>query len=144
MSNEDLYKGFPTEKQAAYEDWLVATYGEDLRGDVEASSKAYAARSQAEKDAAMAELRELELGLAGSLVHGVPPGAEALDGLLSRHRAWVAAMWGRDCSPEAYVGLADLYGAHPDFRTRYETIAEGLTDYLTAAMKAYAARQQAG
>ena len=52
-------------------------------------------------------------------------------------------MWGRDCSPDAYAGLAGLYLSHPDFRKRYETIGEGFTDYLAAAMKAHAARQRA-
>lgn len=38
------------------------------------------------------------------------------------------------------ASLADLYLSHPDFRTRYDTIAVGFTDYLTAGMKAHAGR----
>jgi hypothetical protein len=52
-------------------------------------------------------------------------------------------MWGKPCPPQAYVGLADLYLAHPDFVKRYETIEPGFADYLTTAMKAHAAREQA-
>ncbi len=49
-------------------------------------------------------------------------------------------MWDKPCSPASYSGLADLYLSHPDFRARYEAIAPGFTEYLTAAMKAYATR----
>ncbi len=72
---------------------------------------------------------------------GLASDAAALDNLLSRHRAWVASMWGRECSRQAYAGLADLYLSHPDFKKRYETIAAGFAEYLAAAMKAHAARQ---
>jgi hypothetical protein len=36
--------------------------------------------------------------------------------------------------------MADMYLAHPDFRTRFDKRGEGFTDWLTMAMKAYAAR----
>ena len=67
--------------------------------------------------------------------------SESLDLLLDRHRAWVAFMWDRPCSAEAYAGLADLYLSHQDFEDRYERIEPGFAAYLTDAMKAYAARQ---
>ena len=50
-------------------------------------------------------------------------------------------MWNKACPPEAYSGLADLYLTHPDFRTKFDGDGgEGFTEWLTAAMKAYAAR----
>jgi hypothetical protein len=36
--------------------------------------------------------------------------------------------------------MADLYSSHPDFRDRYEAHGAGFTDWLTTAMKGYAAR----
>ena len=141
MRNEDLYKGFSPEKQADYEDWLVAEHGEGMRQAIDTSKQHFATLSEADRDRSMAELQELETALADQMKSGLPPDAAALDGLLTRHRAWVASMWGRECSPEAYAGLADLYLSHPDFEKRYETIAEGFAEYLSAAMKAHAARQ---
>lgn len=52
-------------------------------------------------------------------------------------------MSGRACRLEAFAGLADLHLSHPDFVTRYETIAEGFSDWHGAAMKAWAKRQAA-
>ncbi len=79
----------------------------------------------------------MEEALAGALRNGVDPGSEGVDVLLRRHRAWVAAMWGRPCAPQL-TGLADLYLSHPDFVARYERIETGFAEYLAKAMKLHA------
>ncbi|MCP8883412.1 MerR family transcriptional regulator [Devosia sp. XJ19-1] len=141
MDDKDLYSGVVSaEKQAVYEAWLVDRYGPDMETDIEASRKAATAMSDAERAAWMAELKTIEEGLAEGLRQGLPPQAAALDPMIERHRSWVARSWGRECSPEAYAGLADIY-EHPDFRKRYEAIAPGFAGYLVSAMKAWARRQ---
>lgn len=140
MTNADLYKGFSPEKQAEYEAWLIERYGERIRENVERSRKAVEKMTETERDAQMQELKSLEQGLAEGLRRGVAPESSALNPLLERHRAWVGQMWGRPCTREAYGGLADVYLSHPDFVKRYETIEKGFTGYLTAAMKAHAAK----
>lgn len=141
MKTKDLYKGFSKEKQDEYEDWLVEKYGPDMRARIDAGKKAYADANEAQRAGMMRDLEEIETGLAAAMKDGTAADSSALDPLLQRHSSWVGAMWNRPCPPDAYAGLADLYLSHPDFRTRFETIADGLTDWLTAAMKAYAARQ---
>lgn len=144
VANADLYKGFSAEKQAGYEAWLIERYGEPMRAGIETAKKAYARLSPAEQKAFMEtqgrELQELEEALAGALRNGVDPASDAVDLLITRHRAWVAAMWGRPCSLNSYAGLADLYLAHPDFVARYERIEKGFTEYLTSAMKLHASK----
>jgi hypothetical protein len=137
MSNADLYRGFSAERQAEYEAWLVGRYGEPTRASIAASRAAHAQMTDANRAQLMEELKSLEQALAEGLRRGMPPDAEAVGGLIGSHRAWVATMWGKDCPSAAYQGLADLYLAHPDFRTRYEAIAPGFTDWLVAAMKAH-------
>lgn len=140
MSTADLYKGFSAEKQAECEAWLVERYGGDMAERIDTSRKARAKMSEADMQAAIEELRDIEEALAEGLRRGVDPESGAVEGPLARHRAWVARAWGRACEPAAYAGLADLYLSHPDFRTRFETLAPGFTDWLAAAMKAHAAR----
>lgn len=134
MSHADLYKGFSAEKQSEYEAWLIARYGPSMRDAI-----ARAGQSSA-KDAAMEELRMLEEALSEGMRRGLDPAAEAIQGLIARHRAWVGGMWGQICTPKAYAGLADLYLSHPDFVARYERIAHGFSAFLTDAMKAHAQR----
>ena len=144
MANADLYKGFSPEKQAGYEAWLIERYGEPMRVGVEQAKMHHAKLSGGGQKAALEalgkELQEVEEGLAEALRNGVDPASDAVDLLIVRHRAWVAAMWGRPCPAEAYAGLADLYLAHPDFVARYEHIETGFTAYLTSAMKLHATK----
>ena len=140
MKHADLYKGFSPEKQAAYEAELVDRFGGDTRRRIDESAAKFKDLSQADQQRRGAELADLEAAVAESLRRGEAAGSETLEPLIARHRAWVAAMWGRDCPSNAYAGLADLYTSHPDFRARYETLQPGLTDYLAEAMKAHAAR----
>jgi Predicted transcriptional regulators len=141
MQESQLYAGIVSpERQAEYEAWLVEHYGSAMEERIERSRKDMAAMSEAERQAWMAELKAIEDGLAEGLRRGLPPQAAALDPMLERHRRWVGRSWGRDCTPEAYANLADIY-RHPDFRARYEAIEPGFADYLVAAMKAWARRQ---
>jgi DNA-binding transcriptional MerR regulator len=144
MASADLYKGFSPEKQAGYEAWLIERYGEPMRQGIESAKAAQARMSPAERQAFQEtqgkELQELEAALAGALRNGVDPGSDGVDLLISRHRAWVSAMWGRPCPVERYSGLADLYLAHPDFVARYERIEKGFAEYLVSAMKLHAAK----
>lgn len=140
MRNAELYKGISPQKQAEYEAWLIERYGGDLPERIAVSKKKYEALSEAEKKALMDELAEVELAWADAMKNGIPADSKALDPLLKRHRAWVAAMWDKPCPPGAYHGLADLHLSHPDFVDRYEAIAEGFSEYHAEAMKAYAAR----
>lgn len=140
MKNADLYKGFSAERQAEYDAWLIERYGDGMKASIERSKTAMANMSEAEQAAVMHELHDLEQALAEGLRRGVDPASGAIDGLIARHRAWVAQAWDRPCTAEAYAGLADLYLSHPDFVSRYETIERGFAQYLTTAMKAHAAK----
>ena len=142
MVNADLYKGFSPEKQAGYEDWLIEKYGAPMRTGIARVRKSWAKRSAAERkeflEASGRELYEVEQSLVGALRNGVDPDSDVVDQLIDRHRAWVAMMWDRPCSPSSYSGLADLYLAHPDFVARYEAMEKGFAEYLAGAMKLHA------
>lgn len=140
MDDKELYEGFSPEKQAEYEDWLVERYGGDMRQRIEDSKAKVAALGPDDMAERMAEGEAASLALADAFKAGAAPDDPANDPLLARHHAWIAAMWDKACPAEAYAGLADLYLEHPDFRANFDQNGAGFTDWLTAAMKAYAAR----
>jgi MerR family transcriptional regulator, thiopeptide resistance regulator len=140
MTAADLYSGVVSEeKQAEYEAWLVEKYGPEMERQL-AASRGTDGGQENGLAPRMAELKEIEEALAEGFRRGVPPQAAALEPAIARHCDWVAVSWGRECTPQAYAGLADIY-EHPDFRARYEAIEPGLTDYLTTAMRSWASRQ---
>lgn len=134
MSNAELYEGIRPEKQAEHEAWLIGRYGEGMGAEI-ARSRAHVSGGAPER---MRELHNGEQALAERMRAGVAADAAEVRPLVERHRAWVGSMWGRDCSPEAHVGLADLYEEHPDFRARYEALEPGFTEWLAAAIRAAA------
>lgn len=141
MQENELYSGFlMPEKQAEYEAWLVERFGGEVEEQIAQGKKAMSERRGAELEAMMAELRRVEEALAEGLRRDVPPQAAALDPAIEAHRRWVGAAWGRECTVEAYAGLADVY-EHPEFRTRYEAIEPGFAEFLVTAMRAWARRQ---
>ena len=140
MDDEDLYRGFAPAKQAEYEEWLVENYGDSMREGIEASKAHWGTAGPGAMKAAVEEGQAAEAELAERFLAGAAPGSAELAPLFDRHRAWVSQMWDRECARDGYAGMADMYLAHPDFRTYFDRRGEGFTDWLTTAMKAYAAR----
>jgi DNA-binding transcriptional MerR regulator len=140
MTNEDLYKGFSAEKQTGYEAWLIEQHGAPMEASIAQAKTALASVAKPERTAMLSDLQQIEEALADALQRGADPASDHVDGLVLRHRAWVARMWGKPCTLDAYAGLADLYLSHADFVKRYELIAPGFAIYLAAAMKAHAVR----
>jgi DNA-binding transcriptional MerR regulator len=133
-----LYSGFSAAKQAEYEAQLVQRFGQPMRESIEKSRHHVDAMGKEGLAARIHELAEVEAALAEHCRRQTAAGDPSLTALLVRHRSWVSGMWGKPCPAWRYAGLADLYESHPDFRSRYETLAPGLSDYLPAVMRAYA------
>lgn len=133
MTLERLYEPFAAETQAGHEAWLVEAYGPEMARPI-ATSKAALPATPAGMSERLDALPEIEAALVAAFEAGSDPG----NADLAAHRAWVSEMWGRPCTPEAHAGLADLYFSHPDFIARYEALAPGFSQWLTAATKAAA------
>lgn len=142
LKAQDLYKPFPSEKQAACEDWLIERYGPEMADSIR-TSKAHLKGAPEGMDAKiaakMAELKEID----DDLVTAFQEGLAEVAPLFERHRDWVASMWGKPCPPAAYAGLAELYESHPDFVARFEAMAPRFSGWLVAGMKAHAANLEA-
>ena len=140
MTDKDLYHGFAPEKQAEYEEYLIDRLGERAREGIEASKAHWGKLRKEDMQAALEEGGMAEMVLVERFRSGDAIDAPGVAPALDRHRAWVSRMWARECPPQTYGSMADLYSSHPDFRARYEAHGEGFTDWLAEAMRAYAAR----
>ncbi|MFG5382155.1 MerR family transcriptional regulator [Yoonia sp. R2-816] len=138
MPDIDLYTPFDAAKQTAYEDWLITTYGLQMATDI-ATSKAVVDAMPEGIAGAMSTLAEIEARLVTHFKAGIAPGDAGLRADLDAHRALMGQLWGKECAPEAYADLGELYLSHPDFVARYERLAERFSTWLPAAMQAYAA-----
>jgi DNA-binding transcriptional MerR regulator len=140
MDDNERFQGFSPEKQAEHEDWMVNKLGEAARGAIQQSRERFAALSPDEQRAALDEGGAAENDLVAHYRAGLEPDDFTVDPAIARHHAWVQRMWGQKGTPLAYAALGDLYTSHPGYLERYEKRGEGFTEWLAAAMKAYAGR----
>ena len=138
MNDKELYRGFSPERQAEFEAWLIDRYGEGIRRSMAQSKAAMKDWSKADREAFGAEFDAIERDLGQALANGLPADCEGVRGVLRRHHDWVARGWAETPNAAAYRGLADLYESSPDFRSRYEAVQPGLSEYLAEAMKRFA------
>ncbi len=141
MTDEDLYRPFPKDRQAAYESWLIENGGPDMRERI-AASKAAIAELPEGIEGAMDRLRDIESRLVAAQRTGAEPQSSDLFDILEEHRQLMGRLWGDECTAEGYSGLADLYRTHPDFVARYEQLENGFSEWLPAAMKAHAGKRK--
>jgi MerR family transcriptional regulator, thiopeptide resistance regulator len=105
----------------------------------EQSRRRAAEYTKADWLAIKAESAEVVEGFAAAFSAGAPAGGEEAMEVAERHRQQISR-WFYDCSYEIHKGLGDMYVADPRFAANYETVAEGLSQYIRDAIHANAAR----
>jgi DNA-binding transcriptional MerR regulator len=138
MDDKGIYKGFPPEKQAEYEAWLVDRYGDGMRERIEESKRKLATIPSAEIEAMGQEGKSVEDDLVKAFGQALPADSAAVQALMKRHHAWVSHAWSRPAPAEAFANLGRMYLDHPDMKARYEGKAAGLTEWLAEAMRVFA------
>lgn len=89
------------------------------------------------------EAASIEAEFAALLRAGEEPTSAAARALAERHRQHIER-WFYDCPPEMHRGLGELYVADDRFAQHYESIAAGLAQYVSAAVRANAEHPSAG
>jgi len=140
VNEKAMFKGFDPETQARHESWLADRYGEGIRTQIDDTKARMKDWGQSDYDALQAEVEDIEAGIAQAMLQGLPADSESVGRVIGRLHAWVARSWKQPPTAEAFKGLGRLYQDNPEFRARYEARASGLTDYLAAAMDAFADR----
>lgn len=138
MDEKAMWKGFDPAKQAERETWLIEQFGEGVRPAIEASKARLAELTKGEFESLIADVEAIEAEIAAAMRAGLPAASASVQAAIRRHHAWVGRSWNADPDAGRYMGLAGMYGDHPEFRARYEERAAGLTEYLQAAMRSFA------
>lgn len=114
-------------------------------GDTEAyrqSQSRTASYSDADWAEIKAEMESIEADFAASMLGGVPADADEAIELAERARQHIDQRY-YTCSHVMHATLADMYTGDERFRSHYEDRAEGLAEYVAAAIKANAAKHAA-
>ncbi len=138
VKEQGMFKGFDPMKQAEHEAWLIARYGEGVRPRIDQANDRIRKMKPGEFAAGAAEFDAVESEMVAAMTTGLPAASEAVRAIVRRLHIWVGKSWGQLPSHEWFCTLAAMYQENPDFRSRYEGRAKGLTDYMAAAMTAFA------
>lgn len=137
MDDKQLYMGFAPEKQAEHEAWLTDRY-EGAGALIDGSRVKMSRWGKGDYASLQAEIASIETAMVDALRSGLPADSAAILALMERHHAMVARTWPQPPTREAFISLGRMYAEHPDFTARYEALAPGLTEYMGAAIAAYA------
>jgi hypothetical protein len=136
-----MYRGFDPKKQAEREAWLLDRYGPSMQTSLNRVKAAKKNWTQADYDRSQGEWQDILSDYADAFRANAPVDADAAQTVARRHQDWLAHSWAHPVTADGFRGLARLYSEHPDFMAVFETRAPGLTDYVQAAMRAYAVRE---
>jgi DNA-binding transcriptional MerR regulator len=137
MTNDDMLGVFGDFDAAEYAAEAAERWGET--DAYRESARRTASYSKADWERMQAESGEIDRAFVALMEKGAAPESEPVMDLAERHRGHITT-WFYECTPEIHLGLGRMYTADPRFREHYEQIAEGLAEYLAAAIAANAAR----
>src|SRR5689334_21065428 len=133
MEMKELFGGFDPSQ---YEAEVEARWSGEALDESKRRVKGYTAddwkRQQAEQGAIYGEA-------AAAMTRGLDPASPDAMDIAERHRLEIDT-WFYRCSKSMHAGLADMYEADERFRASIDKAGEGLTTFLSAAIRANAAR----
>lgn len=132
---KELFDGFDP---AEYEDEVKERYGEEAH---RLTSERVANYTRADWEAFRNENGTIYSDMFALLQSGEPADSEAAMDVAERHRLSIDR-WFYSCNHQMHAGLADLYEADGRFADSIDKFGDGLTPYLSAAIRANAARQR--
>lgn len=118
------------------------TYGQELRekygdGVVEKHMARVSGMSQQEWTQAAQEEADYKAALSRAAASGDPSGEDAREAV-RLHAAWLAHYWPEGAvTPQAHIGMAEMYVQDPRFAGYYEKVAPGGAAFLEKAVRAY-------
>jgi DNA-binding transcriptional MerR regulator len=133
METRQFFAGFSDEEQAKYEQEATKMYDPEA---VKASNLKWKKAPQQEREAALAEFREIALALAAAMPQGAD--SPAVQALVERWRRSIEYFWVPDL--DQLLGLAELYNEDPRFKANYDSVDPHLAEFLREAIHIYVER----
>lgn len=136
MDDTQLYYGFDSSRQKEYKQYIVHEYGTKAEELLKQSQRKTATWNADEWDSVKKDGDALHTELTLAIDKQLCPYSKEVQAIIERHFALQSRFF--DLTKEVYIGLADLYATHPDFKKFFEAYHPNMIDYLGKAIKHYA------
>ncbi|MCH9755993.1 MAG: MerR family transcriptional regulator [Gammaproteobacteria bacterium] len=135
MRDTEMYEGFDPQKQQEHEKYMLEM-GVISQQQIDESWQKVSDWKKSNWEAFKNEGEVLNQALAQAMLNQLVCESEAVQALVQRHYDWVNHFW--TPTKETYLGLANMYLEHPDYKAFYDKYNPGLTNYLVKAMQYFA------
>jgi hypothetical protein len=136
MSNEELYYGFDSNKQKEYEKYIVKYYGTKGEDLLLESKKRTAKWDDQEWQKVKSEGDLIHKDLAKAMIEGLQPQSVEVQVIIQRHYELQGRFY--ELTKDVYIGLANLYAEHPDFKKYFDAYHPDMIDFIGKAIKHFA------
>jgi DNA-binding transcriptional MerR regulator len=135
MRDTEMYDGFDPQKQQEHEQYMLDT-GVISQQQIDESWQKVAHWRKPNWELFKDEGEQLNRELAAAVKNHLKPNSSEVQTLVQRHYALVSTFW--TPTKATYIGLAQMYLDHPDFRSFYSNYHPDLVEYLVEAMRFFA------
>ena len=139
MSDQNMFQGFSAEKQEQYEKELVDTYGDGMHAKIDESKQRIKGWTREDWVASSKRWNDFLSALGAFARDGKAPDSAEVQSLMPTHHKWLEQYW--TPARDSYIGLGQMYASHPDFRSQFDAVQQGLADFCAEAMRVYAERK---
>jgi len=139
MSDEEIYYGFDKTKVEEFEKGMVETHGTKAKALFEESRRRTKNWNKADYQKLKKEGDDLHAAFTAALKAHLPVTSTEVQSLVNRHFQMIENFY--TPTQEIYLGLAQMYVDHPDFRKMFDAFHPKLAEFIAEAMKTYADRK---
>ena len=137
MPEGEMFDGFNPNKQQEHEQYMVNT-GILTQEQVEDSWGKVRHWNKDNWDQFKQEGEQLNQELAKALSKHLKPADNEVQDLIQKHYSWVSNFWVP--TKNSYIGLAQMYKDHPDYKYFYNRYHPNLVEFVVEAMGIYSDR----
>lgn len=136
MKEKDFYVGFNSDKQKEYETYLVKYHGTMAEDLIFQSKKRMESWDKSDLEGIAREGNGIYKALSECIERELGPRSDEVQGHIHRHYQMTERFY--DVSKDVYMGLAQLYCEHPEFRKFFDCHHPKLVGFIAEAMRVYA------
>lgn len=138
MRDAEMYDGFDPVKQQEHEQYMLKM-GTLSQKEIDDSWQKVRHWKKSDWEHFKQDGEQLNQDLAKAMGNHLKPADIEVQALIQRHYCWVKNFW--IPTKESYMGLAQMYLDHPDYRDFYNRYHPNLVEYIVEAMKVYSERE---
>jgi DNA-binding transcriptional MerR regulator len=136
MKDEELYYGFDSNRQEEYKQYLVEEYGTKAEDLLKQSHRRTSKWGKDEWDDVKNTGDQIHKELTSAINANLAPESDEVQKIIQRHYDVQNRFY--DLTKEVYIGLADLYAQHPDFKKFFVAYHPEMIEFIGKAMRYYA------